>query len=425
VSVIIFHTMVAPHVQQAARTLHEAGQLERFITSVRDEPESLRQRLFTTAGRCCGLDLAREFGRRAIHDLPLNRVESHPWGELLRIAVGRVDPDKRLTDFVWEATEIAFDKRVARRLHAGLTGVYGYEHSSLASFERARALGLRVAYEVPAPETRYVKDLIDAETREFPELRTAYHDYTAAREERRIARRRAEWRLADVIIVASGFTRDSYLRAGLPVDKVRVIPLGAPPAIEASAAAAGGSPVNDPPVFLCAGSFSIHKGAHYLLKAWRDAGLGRFARLRVIGTLALPQRFLAPIPAGVELLGSIPHAELMEHYERSDALIFPTLCDGFGMVATEAWSRGLPVITTDHAGASDLLKTGENGLLIKARDADAIASVIEWCLSHRAELRAMREASRATAARWQWSDYRRALASALSKAGLFGASSLQ
>ena len=90
------------------------------------------------------------------------------------------------------------------------------------------------------------------------------------------------------------------------------------------------------------------------------------------------------------------------------------------MVATEAWSRGLPVITTDHAGASDLLKTGENGLLIKARDGDAISSVIEWCLSHRTELRAMREASRATAARWQWSDYRRALAAALSEAGLFG-----
>jgi hypothetical protein len=36
--------MVAPHVQQAARALHEAGQLERFITSVQDDPASLRDR---------------------------------------------------------------------------------------------------------------------------------------------------------------------------------------------------------------------------------------------------------------------------------------------------------------------------------------------------------------------------------------------
>jgi glycosyltransferase involved in cell wall biosynthesis len=90
------------------------------------------------------------------------------------------------------------------------------------------------------------------------------------------------------------------------------------------------------------------------------------------------------------------------------------------MVVTEAWSRGLPVITTDRAGASDLLKTGENGLLIRAGDAQAIAEALDWCLSHRKELRAMRDASLATAQRWQWTDYRRRLAEVLREAGLFG-----
>ena len=80
----------------------------------------------------------------------------------------------------------------------------------------------------------------------------------------------------------------------------------------------------------------------------------------------------------------------MGHYQTSDAL-FPTLCDGFGMVATEAWSRGLPVIITDCAGSADLLKPGQNGLLIRAGSAVAIAESIEWCISHRDELRAMRE----------------------------------
>ena len=108
--------------------------------------------------------------------------------------------------------------------------------------------------------------------------------------------------------------------------------------------------------------------------------------------MGLPERLMNPLPAGVELRGSVPRAELLENYRAADALIFPTLCDGFGLVATEAWSRGVPVITTDRAGAADLLKPDHNGLLIRAGDSAAIAAAIEWCLDHRAELRAMREA---------------------------------
>lgn len=418
-SVLIFHPMVAPHVQQAARSLNEAGQLARFITSVRDDPGSPRQRVIMAAGRLLRLDLAREFRRRSIHDLPLDRIESLPWGELLRLAVGRLRIDDRLTDFVWEHVEAGFDEAVARQLHRGLTGVYGFEYSSLATFRRAQLLGLRIGYEVPAPEPRFVQEILDVETAKYPELRTAYHDYTAAREEPRIARRRAEWHSASVIIAASRFTRDSYTRAGLSVDRVRVIPLGAPPPVPAAQAVAGGSSPDSPLQLLWAGTFSVRKGAQYLLDAWRQGDFGRHARLRIFGTNSFPAHMLHPLPAGIEFCGSVPREELMVHYAKSDALIFPTLCDGFGMVATEAWSRGLPVITTDAAGAADLLRQDENGRLVRARDAGAIAGALDWCLTHRAALRAMRTGAVATAARWQWSDYRRAHADALREAGLF------
>jgi glycosyltransferase involved in cell wall biosynthesis len=168
-----------------------------------------------------------------------------------------------------------------------------------------------------------------------------------------------------------------------------------------------------------AGTFSIRKGAHYLLDAWREGRLGRHARLRVFGSVGLPERVLQPLPEGIEFLGSVPRTELLEHYRQADALIFPTLCDGFGLVATEAWSRGVPVITTDRAGAADLLRPGTNGLIIKAGDAKAIVQVVEWCHAHRPALRAMREGALATAAKWQWSDYRKLHRSILQDAGLF------
>jgi glycosyltransferase involved in cell wall biosynthesis len=241
------------------------------------------------------------------------------------------------------------------------------------------------------------------------------------REERRIARRRAEWNSADLVIAASRFTRDSFARAGLDTAKVRVVPYGAPPALAGGAAAGGGSRDEEPLRLIWAGTFSIRKGALYLLEAWQQGNFGRHARLQVFGAVALPDSLLASKPDNIDFLGSVPRSRLMEHYRTSDALIFPTLCDGFGMVVTEAWSQGLPVITTDRAGAADLLRPGENGLLIRAGQADAIGAAIEWCLTHRAELRAMRAPSLATAAAWQWSDYRRTLAATLREAGIIPA----
>ena len=419
-SVRLFHPSVANFVQQVARSLHEAGQLERFVTTVRDEPGSLRQHVVSSAGRMLGRDLSVQFRRRAITEIPLALVESHPWRELARLATAALDRDGRATDWVWEKSELSFDRLVARRLTSDLGAVYGFEHSSLATFQRARELGLPVIYDLPAPESQFVHALLDAELDRFPELRTAYHRHTARREGRRLARRRAEWHAADLILVNSRFTRDSYAQAGLDCSRVHVAPLGSPVPVSREAALSAPPNTSGRLSLIWAGTFSVRKGAHYLLDAWREGGLGRHTRLRVFGSIGLPDRVLHPLPEGIELLGSVPRSELLEHYRQADALIFPTLCDGFGLVATEAWSRGVPVITTDRAGAADLLRPGTNGLIIKAGDARAIVQVVEWCQAHRPELRAMRETALATAATWQWSDYRTLHASILRNAGLFG-----
>ncbi len=419
-STLIFHPSVAPFVQQAARALLEAGELDRFVTSLRYDPASSRQRWACRAARGARFDLETQLRRRTVTELPPSRVESHPWGEITRLLSSKFDRSGRLTDLVWERTEAAFDRMVARRVRPDHASVYGFEYSSLATFTRARELGVRVAYDMPAPEPRFVQNLLDAEIARFPELQTAYHRHTTLREERRIARRRAEWNAADVVIAASRFTRDSFGRAGLDIAKVRIVPYGAPPAIAREDAVDAGSRPGEPLRLIWAGTFSIRKGAHYLLDAWREGGFGRHARLTVFGAVTLPDRLLRPPLENVEFAGSLPRSQLLEHYRTSDALVFPTLCDGFGMVVTEAWSRGLPVITTDCAGAADLLQPRQNGLLIKAGEAAAIRSALDWCLTHREELRAMRPAALATAAGWQWSDYRRSLAGALREARMFG-----
>jgi glycosyltransferase involved in cell wall biosynthesis len=211
-----------------------------------------------------------------------------------------------------------------------------------------------------------------------------------------------------VVIANSTFTRDSYAAAGLDVGKVRIIPLGAPNVWKAGPArnGAAGGPLR----VLWAGTFGIHKGAHYLLSAWRKLAPGRKAVLQIFGANNLPGRLIADRVSSMEFFSTIPRAALFERYRAADVLVFPTLCDGFGMVITEAFAQGLPVITTTRAGAAELVRHGENGLIVTPGDSEALAQALEWCLINRAELKIMRKAALETAARWQWGDYRQRLA---------------
>lgn len=409
VSFLIFHPSTAPFVQQPARALLEAGLLDRFYTTIRDRPAARRQRLVCALASLAGYDLRGQLRRRAVTEIPDDRVVNYPFREWVRLISGIIDRSGRLTDQIWDWAEPGFDRQVSRQLHDGIHGVYGFEYSSLATFQAARARGLRVIYDVPAPEPRFVQAVLKREIEHYPELNTSYHRHTQEREQHRIARRRAEWQIADTVVANSEFTKRTYVAAGLDGTKVHVVPYGAPPPAPRDVALAGPS-LDAPLQLLWAGTFGIRKGAHYLLEAWRRSKFGAHARLRVHGAVMLPERLLFPLPVGVELGGSIPREKLMEVYGKADALIFPTLCDGFGLVVAEAFSRGLPVITTDCAGAADLVRHGQNGLLIPAGNVEALAQSIAWCLDHRRELRAMREAALATAAKHQWADYRHAIA---------------
>jgi glycosyltransferase involved in cell wall biosynthesis len=410
VSTLIFHPSVAPHVQQDARALLEAGLLEKLHTTLRYEPERCWQKTAISLARAVGYDFDRDLRRRRVTEIPAERVTSRPIGELVRLLSTKLDSSQRLGDLVWERTETGFDRHVARRyLTPAVTSVFGYEHSCLSTFERGHATGRRLIYNVPAPEPAFVQAMLERELEQFPELRTPFYRHTFAREERRAARRRKEWELAGLVIAASNFTRDTFSRAGRDTAKVAVVPLGAPPPVTIDEAANGGGAESARLSVLWAGTFSVRKGAHYLLDAWRRGAIGRHADLHIYGAIGLPDRLLHPLPEGVHIGGSIPRDVLMSRYRQSDVLVFPTLCDGFGMVATEAWSQGLPVIASDRAGCQDLVKDRENGLRVVSGDPDALIASIEWCLQNRATLRSMRVAARATAASWQWSDYRKAL----------------
>jgi glycosyltransferase involved in cell wall biosynthesis len=91
---------------------------------------------------------------------------------------------------------------------------------------------------------------------------------------------------------------------------------------------------------------------------------------------------------------------------QASVLVLPSICDGFGMVVTEAMSQGLPVICSSNAGASQLVADGVNGFIVPPADAGRLAERLAWCLDHPVELQNMGRQAANTARHWKWSDFR-------------------
>jgi glycosyltransferase involved in cell wall biosynthesis len=86
----------------------------------------------------------------------------------------------------------------------------------------------------------------------------------------------------------------------------------------------------------------------------------------------------------VRWIGEVPHERIGTYYEAADILLFPTLCDGFGLVQIEAQAHALPVIASRFCG--EVVTNGENGLLLDNADAAQITAALRWILAHPGEL---------------------------------------
>ena len=394
--------------QQAARAFHEQGVLAAFVTGlVLDDKHVLRRLSALGLPASVSRRVTKELRRRAITEVPPDLIISYPWLETLRAMLARFAKNPIGADMAWDLLAHKFDRTVARRHLAGIHMVYAFEYTARNTFEHAKDEGIARILGMPSIDSSEFEDIKNREESRFPELRTRHHDYFARRFDKRYERRRAEIALADIIIANSEETRRSHVRAGADAARVVTVPLAAPPPIEEVV-----KPVSDlvePLSVIWAGGFKLGKGAHYFVDAWRVLRAGSRARACVYGTIELPDRVLRPLPAGLHLMGPVLQEDLFAAFERADVLIFPTLADGFGMVVTEAFSRGLPVITTDKAGASDMVEHKRNGFIIPATDSNAITDTLHWCLDNREALYEMRFAALQTAREWQWPDYRRKL----------------
>jgi glycosyltransferase involved in cell wall biosynthesis len=208
-----------------------------------------------------------------------------------------------------------------------------------------------------------------------------------------VEREEREYAAADYIVVLSRFAFDSFMRQGVPAEKLLLLPLG----VDTRAFHFSDETVErrcrrilsgGPLTVLSTGTVSFRKGLYDFARIVRALD-GRF-RFRWIGSVTEEARNLvATLPAAVEMLPHQPQARLPQAYAEADLFLMPTIEDGFAMVLTQAYANALPLVTTTNCAGPDLIHEGKTGWVLPIRDAEEFISRLLWCDSHRKELAQM------------------------------------
>lgn len=394
------------HAQQIAKALDEADALGLWCAGGVDNPHAGWSKFFRRVLASCLPGIDRRLARRRITTVSPKLVRSDWRWEGLRVIARPLRLGTRLDDWLWERSELCLDRRCATLMHQPSFDVFlGVEHGALGTIRAAKTLGKKSVVAFTSPHHVFYKRWVNAEYDRFPKLLTPATKRLQTLAKHRDARRDEEARLADAIHANSRLTAQTLIDAGIPREKLAVAPLGAPPAI-----VPGDLPdtLHAPMRFIYAGPLSVHKGGHYLLKAWEPFAHHRGAELHCYGAPMLPKRCYNRRASNVIFHGTVTYAELLSAYQRGALLVFPTLCDGFGMVVLEALANGLPVLTTRNAGAAEFINDHYNGFVVPPASAAAITERMEWCLRHPTQLLAMRRDAVETARRWTWAHFRMA-----------------
>jgi len=106
----------------------------------------------------------------------------------------------------------------------------------------------------------------------------------------------------------------------------------------------------------------------------------------------------------VHFIGSVPHLELPRYYGLADLLVLPSIStrvrfwgeEAWGFVVGEALACGVPAVVTDRVGcADDLIRDGENGYVVKEKDAGGLrAAMLQVLSDHELHARLRRGAER-------------------------------
>jgi glycosyltransferase involved in cell wall biosynthesis len=212
---------------------------------------------------------------------------------------------------------------------------------------------------------------------------------------------------ADLILCPSNFVKDTMVLNGIPAEKCFISHFGVDTSIFVPRAEL---PVI--PTFVSVGSICLRKGHQYLFRAFEE--LKRQipeARLICVGGVRPDFK-----EEWKRWEGTFDHRQSLSHPEIASLLgsatvfVLASVEEGFARVLSEAMACALPIIATYESGATTVIRDGEEGMIIPARNVPALTEAMRSIANHpQMNLEMGRKALLAGGASNTWTDYAKRL----------------
>jgi len=204
-------------------------------------------------------------------------------------------------------------------------------------------------------------------------------------------------------IAVSEFIRDRLVRLGFPPSQVTTLYIGID--TERFAPPSGSRPAQDRCI-VTVGRLVEKKGTAYLIDAFaRIAPHFPDLTCKIIGDGPLRGALEGTaesfgLGGRIQFLGFVNNDEVRDHLRRATLFCLPSVtardgdAEGLGMVLLEAGACAVPLVGTRNGGIPEVIRDGENGLLVPERDPEALASALSESLSDEPMRRRIGEAAR-------------------------------
>jgi glycosyltransferase involved in cell wall biosynthesis len=164
-------------------------------------------------------------------------------------------------------------------------------------------------------------------------------------------------------------------------------------------------PLPPRPELLFVGVLERYKAVDVIAEAWRRAAPQvPDGRLHIVGEgtmRELPERLVTDFPGRVRWTPRLTTPEVAAAIDASTALLLASRSEGLPRIVVEAFCRGRAVLGARAGGIPDIVVDGENGLLVPAEDADALATAMVRMLTEPGLAERLGAGARRDVERWR------------------------
>jgi starch synthase len=370
--VIIIHPS-APQLNELTRQLIKRNLLQKCVHSYVTSDDSL-ERLLVKLPKV-GASILKELSRRRLFsadDLKhfLLPVKKHEFAIASQSRLRNTFVSKlRLGEKLIFSRNRALSRSGAKQITNDTDVVIAAYGTGLEAFEAANKYGALKILDYPIAHYRHAEKILQREAELQPKFQATLQ---LKNESPRMARRYdREFELADYILVASKFVRDSFVSEGIPKSKLITVPYGVQ--TDHFYPSKGERPKKFNVLFV--GAIGQRKGLSYILDAYKKFQKDD-TNLTLVGRIIGDGAILDEYAGSFTHIAHVPKSEIADVFRSGSVFLFPTRVEGLPLVVIEAMASGLPVISTDR-GPAEIVRDGKDGYVVDANSVDQIVDKLQ------------------------------------------------